>query len=178
MRTKFFFLFAMLVSVAASAQNVQVETISATYTSTPIVKFRVTWTGARTYRHNTKVWVFVDYRKVENNAPTGDWTRAAVTVTPAVHSTPTSTTATLVPSNDKGFWLHGVDGDYSATITVPLTLAVGVTQFSWCAYATDYPPNVVAHSSSSYTLRGSRPFVVNGKTLPADQTTFSDTITS
>ncbi|MDR0693894.1 MAG: hypothetical protein LBF81_01155, partial [Prevotellaceae bacterium] len=163
MRTKFFF-FAMLASVAASAQNVQVETISATYTSTPNVKFRVTWTGARAYRHNTKVWVFVDYRKVENNAPAGSWERALVSATPAVSSSPTST-ATLEAGNNKGFWLHGANGDYSATVTVPLTLAAGVTQFNWCAYATDYPPNVVPHSSTSYTLRGSRPFVVNGETL-------------
>jgi hypothetical protein len=123
------------------------------------------------------VWVFVDYRKVENNVPAGNWTRAAVNATPAINSTPTST-ATLVTDNDKGFWLHGVDGDYSATLTVPLTLTAGVTQFNWCAYATDYPPNVVPHSTSSYTLRGSRPFVVNGTTLTTSQTTFSGTITS
>jgi hypothetical protein len=176
MKTKFFF-FAMLVSVAASAQNVQVESISSTYTGTPIVKFRVAWTGTRTYRHNTKVWLFIDYRKVENDAPVGNWTRALVTSTLTVNSLPAST-ATLEPGNDSGFWLHGVNGDYSATVTVPVTLATDVTQFSWCAYATDYPPNVVAHSSNSYTLRGSRPFVVNGSTLTADQTTFSGTITS
>jgi hypothetical protein len=176
MRTKIFF-FAMLASVAANAQNMQVESISATYTSTPIVKFRVAWTGARTYRHNTKVWVFIDYRKVENNAPAGNWTRALVASTPTVSSSPAST-ITLETGNSKGFWLQGVNGDYSATVTVPVTLAAGVAQFNWCAYASDYPPNVVPHSSTSYTLRGSRPFVVNGSTLTADQTTFSGTITS
>jgi hypothetical protein len=174
---QFFFLFTMLTSIVASAQNAQVESISATYTSTPIVKFRVAWTGVRTYRHNTKVWVFVDYRKVANNAPAGDWTRASVTATPAVSSSHAST-ITLEPGNDKGFWLHGANGDYSATLTVPVTLAAGVSQFNWCAYATDYPPNVVAHSNSSYTLRGSRPFIVNGSTLSTNQTTFSGTINS
>ena len=175
---KIFFLLTMFASIAASAQNMQITPLSATYTASPVIQFKVGWTGARTYRHNTKVWVFVDYRKIENNAPAGSWTRATVTVTPAVLSTPTTTTATLVSGNDKGFWLNGVDGDYSATLTVPLTLAGGVTQFNWCAYATDYPPNVVVHGNSSYTLRGSRPFVINGATLTANQTTYSGTITS
>jgi hypothetical protein len=174
---KIIFLFAMLASMAASAQNVQIESISATYTASPVIKFKVSWTGARTYRHNTKVWVFVDYRKVENNAPVGNWTRATVTSTPTVNPTPTST-ATLVAGNNKGFWLNGADGDYSATVTVPLMVATGVAQFNWCAYATDYPPNVVIHSTSSYTLRGSRPFVVNDETLPVNQITYSGTIYS
>ncbi|MDR0694446.1 MAG: hypothetical protein LBF81_04000 [Prevotellaceae bacterium] len=173
---KIFFLFAMFANVAASAQNMQITPISATYTSSPVIQFEVSWTGARTYRHNTKVWVFVDYRKVEDNTPAGNWTRAATTATPAVNSTPTST-ATRVSGNDKGFWLNGVDGDYSATLTVPLTLAAGVTQFNWCAYATDYPPNVVPHSTSSYTLRGSPPFVLNG-TFTTSLSTFSGTITT
>jgi hypothetical protein len=175
---KIFFLLTMFASVAASAQNMQITPISATYTSSPVIQFKVSWTGARTYRHNIKVWVFVDYRKIENNAPAGTWTRAAVTDTPAVNSTPSTTTATLVSGNDKGFWLNGVDGDYSATLTVPLTLAAGVTQFNWCAYATDYPPNVVIHGGNSYTLRGSPPFVINGSTLPTSQTTYNATIHS
>jgi uncharacterized protein (TIGR02145 family) len=173
---KIFFLFVLLANITASAQNMQITTISATYTASPVVQFKVGWTGARTYRHNTKVWVFVDYRKIENNAPAGSWTRAAVTATPAVLSTPATTTATLVPGNDKGFWLHGVDGDYSATLTV--TLSGVPAQFNWCAYATDYPPNVVIHGNSSYTLRGSRPFIINGTALPITQTTYSGTITS
>jgi hypothetical protein len=154
----------------------QITPISATYTSSPVIKLKVSWTGARTYRHNIKVWVFVDYRKIENNAPVENWTRAAVSGTPTVNSTPTSTTATLVSGNDNGFWLNGVDGDYSATVTA--TLSGVPAQFNWCAYATDYPPNVVPHSTSSYTLRGSPPFVINGDTLPVNQTTYSGTITS
>ena len=167
----------MLASMTASAQNMQITPISATYTASPVITFKVGWTGARTFRHNTNVWVFVDYRKVENNAPAGSWTRAAVTATPAVNSTPAST-ATLVSGNDKGFWLHGTDGDYSATLTVPLTVAADVTQFSWCAYATDYPPNVTVHSNTSYTLHGAQPFVINGAALPVSHSTYSGTIIS
>jgi hypothetical protein len=174
---KFFFFFAMLAGIAASAQNVQVERIGATYTSTPTVKFRVAWTGARTYKHNTKVWVFVDYIPVAGHTPAGTWTRALVASTPTVSSSPAST-ATLEAGNNKGFWLYGVDGNYSATVTVSLTIAADVAQFNWCAYASDYPPNVVIHGNSSYTLHGSRPFVVNDVTLPVNQTTYSGTIIS
>jgi hypothetical protein len=172
---KSFFLFAMLISISAFTQNIKVESISATYTGAPTVKFRVSWTGARTYRHNTKVWVFVDYQKVEGSAPSGTWTRAAVASTPTVSSAPAST-ATLVNGNNKGFWLNGVDGNYSATVTVPLSNVPA--KFRWCAYATDYPPNVVILGNNSYTLHGSRPFVINGTTLPANQTTYTGTITS
>jgi hypothetical protein len=172
---KFFFLFAMLLSIHAFTQNINVESISTTYTGTPTVKFRVSWTGARTYRHNTKVWVFVDYQKVEGNAPSGAWTRAAVASTPTVSSSPASS-ATLVDGNNKGFWLNGADGNYSTTVTVPLSDVSA--KFRWCAYATDYPPNVVILGNNSYTLHGSRPFVINGTTLPANQTTYSGTITS
>ncbi|MDR3133797.1 MAG: fibrobacter succinogenes major paralogous domain-containing protein [Prevotellaceae bacterium] len=174
---KIFFLLTMLASVAAGAQNMQITPISATYTTSPVIKFKVEWTGARTYRHNTKVWVFVDYRKVQDNAPAGNWTRATVTVTPVVNSSPESI-ATLVAGNNEGFWLNGVDGNYSATVTLSLTLATGVTQFNWCAYGSDYPPNVVIQGNNNYTLHGSPPFVINGTTLPASQTTYSGTISS
>jgi hypothetical protein len=60
-------------------------------------------------------------------------------------------TVSLETGNGKGFWLQGANGNYSATVTVPVTLAAGVTQFNWCAYASDYPSNAVPHSSSSYT---------------------------
>ena len=178
---KIFFLFAMLASVTASAQNVKVESISATYTGTPAVKFRVSWTGVRSYRHNTKVWVFVDYRKIENNAPVGSWTRALVAATPVVNSTPASS-AMLESGNDKGFWLLGANGDYSATVTVPVTLAAGVTQFNWCAYASDFPPNAeitkgtVTHGT--YTLHGTPPFIIDGTYTTSAQSYTGTLITS
>jgi hypothetical protein len=173
---KIFFLFAVFVSVAGFAQDVQVKNIRADYSGgTPTVTFSVSWTGARTFRHNTQVWVFVDYHNMENNAPSGSWTRALVASTPTVSSSPAST-ATLVNGNNKGFWLHGVDGDYSATVTVPLS---GVpAQFNWCAYATDSPPNVEIKGGNSYTLHGSPPFVINNTPLPLNQATYSGTIIS
>jgi hypothetical protein len=86
-----------------------------------------------------------------------------------ISGTPTVTTGT--PSretgNDKGFWLQGTSGStgtYNATVTVKLS---GVpAKFNWCAYVSDYPPNAVVNGSS-YTLKGTPPFVVNGTTLGA-----------
>jgi hypothetical protein len=169
------FFLSMLLSIFAFGQNITVESISATYTEIPAVKFSISWTGTRTFRHNTKVWVFVDYRKIENNVPSGSWTRAAVASIPTLTSLPAST-VTLAAGNNQGFWLNGVDGNYSATITVPLS---GVpVQFNWCAYVADNPPNVEIKGNNSYALHGSPPFVINNIQLPLSQTTYSGTIIS
>jgi hypothetical protein len=173
---KHFLFFAMLASVAGLSQNVAVEQLQTNYSGgTPTVKFRVAWTGARTYRHNIKVWVFVDYKTITNNAPMGDWTRAAVASTPTVSSSPASS-VTLVGGNNQGFWLHGADGNYSATLTVPLS---GMpAKFNWCAYVTVYPPHAEAAGGNSYTLHGSPPFVINGTKLGSSVKTYSGTITA
>jgi hypothetical protein len=171
-----FFLFAMIASISGLSQNITVESLQTNYSSgTPTVKFRVAWSGARTYRHNTKVWVLVDYQTITGNTPTGNWTRAAVASTPTVSSSPAGS-VTLVGGNNQGFWLHGADGNYSATVTVPLS---GMpTQFSWCAYVTDYPPHAEAAGGNSYTLHGSPPFEVNGTKLGSSVKTYSGTITA
>jgi hypothetical protein len=171
-----FFLFAMLASISGISQNITVESLQTNYSSaTPTVKFRVAWTGARTYRHNTRVWVLVDYQTISGNAPTGSWTRAAVASTPTVNSSPAGS-VTLVSGNNQGFWLHGADGNYSATVTVPLS---GMpAQFRWCAYVTDYPPHAEAAGGNSYTLHGSPPFEVNGTKLGSNVNTYSGTITA
>ena len=109
---KILFLFAMLASVAASAQShINIEMLSATYTASPAVKFRVSWSSIPAVTgqtHNAKVWVWVDFLKVNaDNTTTGNtWTRAEISATPAVSSSPTST-ATLDASANKGFWLNG-----------------------------------------------------------------------
>jgi hypothetical protein len=58
-----------------------------------------------------------------------------------------------------GFWLHGVTGAYSATITVPVT--VSSPKFSWCAYVSNYPPNATPNNNGSYDLHGTKPFVID-----------------
>jgi hypothetical protein len=79
-----------------------------------------------------------------------------------ISGTPTANAGT--PSresgNDKGFWLQGTSGSsgsYNATVTV--TLSNVPARFSWCAYASDYPPNAV-ETGGVYALRGTPPFII------------------
>jgi hypothetical protein len=155
---KLFFFFAMLVGITASAQTgITVMPINADYPN-QTVRFSVSWlNSSRTGTHNSKVWVFIDYRTVMNNVPSGSWTRALISGTP----TATTGTSSLETGNDKGFWLQGTSGSsgtYNATVTVKLS---GVpAKFNWCAYVTDYPPNATINNGT-YTLKGSSPFTIN-----------------
>jgi hypothetical protein len=178
MKSTFIFL-AMLASVTASAQVTHVELVGANYTN-KTVTFRVGWNaGSRDATHLSKVWVWVDYIKINsNNTTSGNtWTRAEV-------NTVSGGVTTYDGSNRKGFWLQGnASTNYSATLTVQLDIAE--TKFNWCAYAGDYPPNVTANNGT-YTFRGTPPFTliaangattqtVNGKTLAASALTITPT---
>jgi hypothetical protein len=99
------------------------------------VTFSVTMSPA------THTWVFVDY----------------TTTTPANMSRATFTSVspgTLAAAN-QGFWLAG-----NATVTAMLKDVSG--KFSWCAYATNVPPNAEVEAGGGYTLRGTPPFLING----------------
>jgi uncharacterized protein (TIGR02145 family) len=175
---KTFFFFAMLASVAASAQVTNVEPIGANYAN-KTVSFRVWWNaGSRNATHLAKVWVWVDYITVNsNNTTSGNtWTRATVgTVSGGITS--------YDGTNRKGFWLEGnASTNYSATLTVQLTNVSD--KFNWCTYASDYPPNVTANNST-YTFKGTPPFTliaangttqtVTGKTLATSALTITPT---
>jgi uncharacterized protein (TIGR02145 family) len=177
MKAKFFF-FAMLASVAASAQVTNVEPIGANYANR-IVSFRVWWNnGSRDATHLSKVWVWVDYITVNsNNTTSGNtWTRAAVS-----SALPTASVS-YDGTNRQGFWLQGAtSGAYSATVTVELNITA--SKFNWCAYVSDYPPNITANNGT-YTFKGTPPFTliasngtttqtVNGKTLTASSLTIT-----
>jgi uncharacterized protein (TIGR02145 family) len=164
MRTKIF-LFAMLISVAASAQVTNVEPVGANYANST-VSFRVWWNaGSRNTTHLSKVWVWIDYITVnsDNTTSGNSWTRAAVSA-----ASPTASVS-YDGSNRKGFWLEGNSGSYSATVTVQLTNVPA--KFNWCAYVSDYPPNVTA-ANGTYTFKGTPPF-----TLIASNGTTSQTVT-
>ena len=177
MKTKLFF-FAMFVNVAASAQVTNVTPVSANYAN-KTVSFRVWWNaGSRDATHLSKVWVWVDYITVNsNNATSGNtWTRATVgTISGGVTS--------YDGSNRNGFWLEGnASTNYSATLTVQLSDVP--TKFNWCAYVSDYPPNVTVNNGT-YTFKGTSPFTliasngatqtVNGTTLAASALTITPT---
>jgi uncharacterized protein (TIGR02145 family) len=159
MKTKIFF-FTMLASATASAQVTNVAPISANYAN-KTVSFRVWWNaGSRDATHLSKVWVWVDYIKVNsNNTTSGNtWTRATV-------GTITGGTTALDGSNQKGFWLEGnASTNYSATLTVQLTNVPD--KFNWCAYVSDFPPNMIM-DGQTYYFKGTLPFILkeaNGTT--------------
>ena len=159
MRTKIF-LFAMLASVTASAQVTHVEPTGANYTN-KTVSFRVWWNaGSRDATHLSKVWVWVDYITVnsDNTTSGNTWTRATVgTISGGVTS--------YDGANRKGFWLEGnASINYSATLTVQLDNVPA--KFNWCAYISDYPPNVML-DEGVYTFKGTTDFLVSNpaKTL-------------
>jgi hypothetical protein len=161
MKTKFFF-FAMLANVAASAQVTHVEPISANYTN-KTVSFRVWWNaGSRDATHLSKVWVWVDCITVnsDNTTSGNTWTRALVS------GTPTTTVGTVAREvgNDKGFWLNGnASTNYSATVSVQLNITA--SRFNWCAYVSDYPPNVTL-DKGTYTFKGTTDFIVSSHAQP------------
>ena len=163
---KIFFLFAMLASVVASAQT-NVEPVSANYAD-KTVSFRVWWNaGSRDATHLSKVWVWVDYITINNNIPSGTWTRAAVSIASPAAS------VSYDGSNRQGFWLQGNSGSYSATVTVQLNIAA--SKFNWCAYSSDYPPNVTANNGT-YTLHGTPPFTLIAANGTTTQTVNESTI--
>jgi uncharacterized protein (TIGR02145 family) len=162
---QFFFFFSMLASITASAQVTNVAPVGANYAN-KTVSFRVWWNaGSRNATHLAKVWVWVDYIQVNNNNTTSGntWTRATVgTVSGGVTS--------YDGSNRKGFWLEGnASTNYSGTLTVQLTNVPD--KFNWCAYVSDFPPNVTINNGT-YTFKGTPPF-----TLIAANGTTTQTVT-
>ena len=177
MKTKLFF-FAMLINVAASAQVTNVTPVSADYVN-KTVSFRVWWNaGSRNATHLSKVWVWVDYITVNSNNTTAgnSWTRATV-------GTVSGGTTSYDGNYRNGFWLEGnASTNYSATLTVQLINVPA--KFNWCAYVSDYPPNVTA-TNGIYTFKGTPPFAltasneatqtVTGTTLAASALTVTPT---
>jgi uncharacterized protein (TIGR02145 family) len=146
------FLSLMGFGFSASAQShINIEPLSATYTAAATVQFRVSW-GAVPGEgcHNARIWLWIDFIKVENNQPSGTWMRAAVA---------DPSPGTVAPETDKGFWLQGNAGSYSQTVTVTLTNMPANSACNWCAYASDCPPNMVL-DEQVYYFKGTPPFTL------------------
>ena len=166
---KILFLFAMLASVAASAQRTTPVTIENTKVdySTKIVTFDLSWKGSDA-THRDKVWVFVDVQPVTGTNTLGSWSPAtlvpsATTVTAGSGNQYSSLTHTVVSGNTRGVWVKGTATNTTSTFaaTVKVTLANGTpAKFNVCAYATDYPPNVTL-DNGTYTFNGTTDFIVN-----------------
>ncbi|MDR3134024.1 MAG: hypothetical protein LBU42_08415 [Prevotellaceae bacterium] len=156
MKTIFFF-FAMLVSVAACAQ-VTVTPVSVDYDKSE-VKFRVAWNAATAV--NNRVWVWVDFCSVAGTTPS--------TFAPATITSASVTFGTPTDLNGRGVFVTA----NGATVTAQLN-ATG--KFNWCAYGSDYPPNILDYVDGTYTLRGTPPFTLkdaNGNTQKVAGTTIT-----
>ena len=165
---------------AATTAAVKVTAIKTNYSTTkPVVTFSVAWPdSSRNCRHRPSVWVFVDHLLPAGNNR-NKWERATLDGRPTLTSTDAASSITLVKDNNKGFWLHGNSGAYSATLTVPLAAppVALADPAPWCAYAMDFPPNAT-ENEGYYDLHGQPPFVVNNTTLAADAKTYNDCIAS
>ncbi|MDR3350574.1 MAG: hypothetical protein LBN98_02855 [Prevotellaceae bacterium] len=171
MKKQLLFVSLLFPFFAANAQSsVAVTPVSATYTAAPPTgTFEVAWpAGSRNANERAKVWLMVDYRRVQNNAYSGGWLRAGAPATAAA-ITATAGTVSVEPGNDKGFWLQGPDDGlaFAATVTVPVTVDLSGydDKFGWCGNATDRPP-YVTEESGSYALHGAAPFIL--QTIPGD----------
>jgi hypothetical protein len=162
----------------AAPISVSVVPITANYAANPpTVTFQLSWpAGTRDAANRDKVWVFVEYKKVKDNAYSGSWTRAEIAGAATV-STPQTATASSVPGNTAGFFVQGpATGDFAATVTVPLTvdLTGHAPQFGWCAYVIDRPPRAEARDGY-YALHGTPPFTITttGNGDKVSQTTYA-----
>jgi hypothetical protein len=170
MKTKFFF-FAMLASVAASAQRTTPVTIANTKVdySAKVVTFDLSWKG-NDANHRDEVWAFVDIQLVTGTNTLGSWSPATLVpnstmVTAGSGNQYSSLTHTVVSGNTRGVWVKGAATNTTSVFaaTVKVTLAPATpAQFNACAYVTDYPPQAVAYSGGTYTLKGTQPFTITG----------------
>ena len=175
--------FLLLLGTGGFAQSsVAVTPITANYAATPpTVTFEVSWpAGSRSATHLSKVWVLVDYRRIQNNAYVGGWLRAGIAGLPTYYS---AGTPTLESGNTKGFWLQGTDGAFAATVTVPVTVDLSgyASQFGWCGVASDRPP-FAEEKNTYYALNGSPDFIIQtvsgnaGSTVSQTSSTYNDCI--
>jgi hypothetical protein len=173
MKTKFFF-FAMLVNVAASAQTLNIKIATINYT-TKIATCDLSWTG-RNATLLSDVWVFVDYIEISGSTTTGSWKPATITGATVTQKNIGNATASTVSGNTRGVWIKSVTSGANFTGQITLQLSGIPAKFNACAYATDYPPNIATLVNGTYTLKGTKPFIINGvsvdnKTYPAGSIT-------
>ncbi|MDR0582325.1 MAG: hypothetical protein LBG31_05105 [Prevotellaceae bacterium] len=146
------FIAALFPAGKMNAQNhIKLVPLGVTYTNnTPTIKFSVGWNAVPNDNRtrNTKIWVWVDYIKVENHRLSGQWTRATIT----------GVSAGTVEPGGKGFWLQGNAGAYSREVTA--TLSGTPSKFSWCVFASDAPPVAEFTASNSILFYGNAPFTV------------------
>ncbi len=163
-----FLLTIMLANLTVSAQSsVTIANSKVDNYGSKIVSFDLSW-SSRTANHRDTVWVFVDYQPVNANGSKGSWTRAglsAATVTNNGSSASYTPAYYFEPGNTSGVWVHGSKRQTNQQFRTRVTLKLNITdkQFSFCASATDYPPNLQFPSSTEINkvvLHGTPPFLL------------------
>ncbi len=167
MKKIYYLLLAMLCMHNSYATNcISTKQVKADYATNKIT-VSITWTGCGgdASSHRNTAWVFVDYRAVTGGTKSNTWSRATIAA---------ASSGTVVNSgNSKGVWIYGTNST-SQTVTLTLNPSGLPAQYDWCAFATDYPPNAATYNNGTYTLRGTKPFVINGTTV--DSKTYSSGI--
>ncbi len=135
------------------AENcMSIKQISTNY-KTKTVTFDVTWNTCNGSNHLYKAWIFVDYCEVNSaGKPVEAWQRAAL------NGTVSYTTGTYAAGNSTGFYLTGSYNGQVSRVTVPINTG-SVSRFNWCAFATDYPPQV-SNFVGDVTFKGTLPFAL------------------
>jgi len=159
MKKVFFFLIGTVWTATLFAQTcVSVKQVTTDYKKNKVT-FSITWGDCKgdNSNHRNTVWVFVDYRDVGSSS----WTRATISDKSA---------GTIVDS--KGLWIYGAS---STTQTITLDLDVPTNKYDWCAFATDYPPNIGTTTNGAIPLRGTPPFLINDS-IPEPSKTYTGAV--
>jgi hypothetical protein len=152
---RFSFLFVLLAGITANAA-VKVTPLSANYSAVPpTVTFKVEWQNA-SVPYNNRVWVWVDFSPVTGTVPAASFSTATIS-NPAI----TGGNGAVTGTTARGFFIeHAAATNSGTTVTAALNNASG--KFNWCAYGSDMPPNATVNAGGGYTLRGTKPFIING----------------
>jgi len=155
-KTILFLLCATFACTGFTQTCVTAKQVGVNYT-TKKVTFKLEWSSC-TGTHNYKVWVFVDVRPEISPNVKGAWTRAKIT-----HSDVGTPYSENGEAPYIGVWVTG--SSYTSQ-TVTLTLDTPYyDKFDWCAFATDYPPNVTL-DKGTYTFKGTPQFVTSHQPVP------------
>jgi hypothetical protein len=165
MKKTFFFL-AMLASVATSA-TVTVTPLSTDYAAQKVT-FKVAWTSAPSAPYNNRVWIWIDFCPVTGTQPAVAFSPATIT-----NADKAGGNGSITGLNGRGFFIAHDATNAGTTVTATLSNAVG--KFNWCAYASDYPPNVTVNNGT-YTLHGTPPFTLIAANGTTTQTVTGNTL--
>ncbi|MDR3133057.1 MAG: hypothetical protein LBU42_03415, partial [Prevotellaceae bacterium] len=144
----------LLWAIGGFAQG-SVSNMATDYTANK-VSFTLTWT---TQPHDNRIWVIVDYIKVENASTAGNtWKRAPVMA--VARNAGAGSVATAI--GQRGFWLNTSGSSGSANVTATLNPDTDIQLYNWCAYVLNYPPEAKIKPEGGYNLNGTPPFTING----------------